>query len=371
MPDPNKLDLLIRAGRLFCSVSGMDGPGAVGVKGGQIVAAGAEVKIAAYKTFEFPDDLLLPGLVDLHAHPARGGSKFGVDPDIEFLPRGVTTVMSQGDAGANNWASYHENVIRASKTRVVMAINLSASGESNEGGCFDVLSDVDVDACVRAIEENGADIWGIAMNTAPVCCGDNDPNEIFLRGLTAAERTNRPLLVSPRQIERLRAGDVVTYCFHPMEDGLVKDGRIRDEVWAARERGVLFDVGHGMQSFSFEIAKAAIAEGFYPDTISTDQYLRHVGSVPQHDLPRTLSKLLAAGMPEAEVFPRVTARPAEVLGLENEIGSLKPGTCADLTVLHWNPDALPLVDVRGTERPGGCWEPILTIRNGEVVGPAS
>jgi dihydroorotase len=371
MSDTDDLGLLIRAGRLFCSVSGIDGPGAVGVKDGRIVATGAVVNASADTTLEFPDDLLLPGLVDLHAHPARGGSKFGVDPDIEFLPRGVTTVMSQGDAGANNWASYHENVISASKTRVVMAINLSASGESNEGGCFDVLSDVDVDACVRAIEENEDDIWGIAMNTAPVCCGDNDPDEIFSRGLAAAERTNRPLLVSPRQIERLRAGDVVTYCFNDMEDGLIKEGRIRDEVWAARERGVLFDIGHGMQSFSFEIAEAAIAEGFYPDTISTDQYRRHVGSVPQHDLPRTLSKLLAAGMPEAEVFPRVTARPAEVLGLQDEAGSLSPSTCADLTVLRWNSDALPLVDVKGSGRPGGCWEPILTVRNGEVVGQVS
>ncbi|MDP6116925.1 MAG: amidohydrolase family protein [Planctomycetota bacterium] len=368
MSDTNELDLIVRAGRIFCAVAGLDGPGAVGVKDGQIVAAGQDVDASASRTLDFPDDLLLPGLVDLHAHPARGGSKFGVDPDIEFLPRGVTTVMSQGDAGANNWESYHEKVIRGSKTRVVMALNLSASGESKDGGCFEDMNDVDVDACVRAIEENGDAVWGIAMNTAPVCCGDNDPEEIFLRGLAAAERTNRPLLVSPRQIERLRSGDVVTYCFLH-EEGLVKEGRIRDEVWAARERGVLFDIGHGMQSFSFEIAEAAIAEGFYPDTISTDQYRRHVGSAPQHDLPRTLSKLLAAGMPEAELFTRATARPAEVLGLQDEAGSLETGTCADLTVLRWNPQALPLVDVRGIERPGGCWEPALTIREGEQIQP--
>lgn len=115
------------------------------------------------------------------------------------------------------------------------------------------------------------------------------------------------------------------------------------------------------------MAEVAIDQGFFPDTISTDQYRRHVGSVPQHDLPRTLSKLMAAGMPEAEVLKRVTARPAQVLGLAGEVGSLAPGACADLAVLRWNPEALPLQDAAGEERPGGCWESVLVVRAGRVV----
>ena len=83
---------------------------------------------------------------------------------------------------------------------------------------------------------------------------------------------------------------------------------------------MLFDAGHGMRSFSFQIADIAIAEGFFPDTISTDQYNRHVGSDPQHDLPRTMSKFIAAGMSETEVFARATLRPAELLGLHGAGG---------------------------------------------------
>jgi len=131
---------------------------------------------------------------------------------------------------------------------------------------------------------------------------------------------------------------------------------------------VLFDVGHGMSSFSFAVAEAAIAQGFPPDTVSTDQYNRHVGSVPQHDLPRTISKLMAAGLPEAEALTRATLRPAQVVGLAGEIGTLTAGACGDLALLRWNPAAAPLRDVLGAERPGGCWEPVLTVRAGQPVG---
>jgi len=80
-----------------------------------------------------------------------------------------------------------------------------------------------------------------------------------------------------------------------------------------------------------------------------------------------MSKLLAVGMPESDVFAAVTARPSRILGLDREIGRLTPGSCADVTVLGWNPDAAPLVDANGAARPGGCWEPVLTVRAGEVV----
>ena len=110
-----------------------------------------------------------------------------------------------------------------------------------------------------------------------------------------------------------------------------------------------------------------LADGFPPDTISTDQYRRHVGLTPQHDLPRTISKLIAAGMPEVAAFGAATSRPAAILGLTGEVGTLNPGAAADLCGLRWNPSAAPLVDTGGGLRPGGCWEPVLVVRAGQVV----
>ena len=372
----SQYDLLIRCGRVFCADSGLDGPGAVAVRGDRIAAAGPGVAGPARETLDYPDALLLPGLVDMHAHPARGGSRYGVDPDTCFLPRGVTTVLSQGDAGAFNWPDYRDRVIHGSSTRVRLAINLSGYGESHPDRCFERLEDADVDACVAAIEDGGDLIWGIAVNTSPAACGDLDPREILARALGAAERTGRPLLFGSRmqsdwpldqQLTLLRPGDVMTYCFNSKDENILQDGRIKDVVWEARERGVRFDIGHGMASFSFPVAEAAIGQGFLPDTISTDQYNRHVGSTPPHDLPRTMSKLIAAGMPETEAWVRVTIRPAQLLGLAEEAGTLVPGTCADLSLLCWSGQAPPLQDVGGIERSGGCWEPMLTVRAGKIV----
>lgn len=375
--DPQVYDLLVSAGRVVCPATGFDGPGTVAVRGDRIVAVDDQIDGSAREVWDFADSMLLPGLVDMHAHPAREGSKYGVDPDVHFLSRGVTTVLSQGDAGAGNWSRYRELIIEGARTRVRLAINLSVTGESiPTSGCFENLDDVDVDACVAAIEDGGEAIWGIASNIAKSCAGDNDPREILNRALEAGNQTNRPLLFGTRrepdfpfeeQLELLRPGDVITYCFQSNLDCVVEDGRVKDEVWAAREKGILFDIGHGMNSFHFDVAEVAIANGFLPDTISTDQYIRHVDSNPQHDLPRTLSKLLAAGMTEADALARITVHPAEFLGLSGEVGTLAPGACADLAVLWFNEDALPLQDVKGVERPGGCWEPIFTVRAGEIV----
>ncbi len=391
-PSKAPYDLVIHAGRVLCPVTGRDGPGAVAVRGDRIAAVtpasqaqnssqasaeGAAVPLdSARRTLSFPEGILLPGLVDAHAHPARSGSKYGIDPDTHILPYGSTTLLSQGDAGATNWARYRAETVGGSRTRILMALNLSASGESNEAGCFADLADADVDACVKTVAQNPEHIWGIALNVGPGNCRENDPREIMARALEAADGTDKPLLVGQRrhddwclaeQFDLLRPGDVVTYCFHARPGGIVDAGRVLDCVWAARERGILFDLGHGMDSFNFEVATNALAAGFLPDTISSDVYARHVGSSPRHHLPLVMSKLRAAGMAEADIWPRVTSCPAALLGLQNEIGALSPGACADLAVLRWDDEPRILLDAAGNERDGGVWEPVLTVRGGEIV----
>jgi dihydroorotase len=377
-------DLVIQAGRVLCPVTGVDSPGAVAVIDGRIAAVGHAGDGPAHQTLRLPHAVLLPGLVDLHAHPARGGSRYGVDPDRHLLPFGTTTVLAQGEAGADNVTRYQMAVIAPSLTRVLLAINIGRRGEATIGGACEASEDVDATACVKAVHaarrHEGHGIWGIAVNVSQATCGRTDPRVVMAAGLEAAEETGLPLLFGPRRAEdwalreqllQLRPGDVVTYCFSDCPEGLVAGDRIRDEVWAARARGIRFDVGHGMGSFSFRVAEHAVSAGFLPDAISTDRYQRHLGLSPRHDLPRTLSKLLAVGMTERDVFARVTAWPAAILGLGGEVGSLAPGAAADLSALAWNPRAASLRDTSGAERPGGAWEPVLTVRGGVVVRPTS
>ena len=381
MTEVGPIDLLVRADRVVSPDLATDGPGAVAIRGEQIVASGPTalpLASAAARVVDLGDVVLLPGLIDLHAHPDRrpDGSKYGVDPDVEFLRRGVTTLLSQGDAGADDWASW---VAAHGGCRVGlrMALNLGRRGEAMPGPALEA-SDVDVAACGRTVRTYPEVIWGIAVNTSRPVTGSNDPRRVLASALDAAERADVPLLFGSRretdvpldeQLAVLRPGDVVTYCYSGTPENILVDGtsRVRDSVRAARDRGVIFDIGHGMASFDFRVAEAALADGFPPDAISTDQYRRHVGSSPQHDLPRTISKLIAAGMPEADAFAAATSRPAEVLGMTGEIGTLAEGACADVVALRWYADAAPHVETEGNTRAGGCWEAAFVVRGGEVV----
>lgn len=372
---PLDFDLLIRAGRIVCPAAGRDGPGAIALRGDRIAGIG-HVTGAARQILEFPEAVVLPGLIDLHAHPAKSGSQFGVDPDQSMLRRGTTTSLSQGDAGAENCERYLRETIAASQTRIRLAINLSSRGESGPGGCFEQLEWCDVAACVAAIERFRPHIWGLAVNCSHHACGATDPKLVLQRGLEAAERSGLPILYGMRrpedwpfneQLELLRPGDVVTYCFRRTPHGIVQNGRVLGCVREARSRGVLFDVGHGLGSFDFGTAEAAIQDGFLPDTISTDLQRGHLGREPIHDLPLVMSKLRAAGMSEQEVFRAVTATPSSILRLSQEIGSLLPGHGADLTIVQWHDRHVELVDVHGTVRRGGSYQLLATIRAGHII----
>jgi dihydroorotase len=369
-------DLLIRAGRVVCPATGIDSPGEVAIWGERIAAVGRTVPGNCPRLLDFPDAILLPGLIDMHAHPACSGSIYGVEPDRHMLTRGTTTVVSQGDSGAGNCESYIRETIERSKTHVILAINLSSGGESGPGGCFESLDAIDIAACVSAIGRFRKHIWAIAINTSRNCCGATDPREVMRRGLRAAEETGLPILYGMRcpedwpfdeQLALLRRGDVVTYCFRSPPHGVVARGHVHPAVRAARERGILFDVGHGRASFDFNVAEAAIKDGFAPDTISTDLQRGHIGQTPVHDLPLVMSKLRAGGISEREVFAAATARPARILGLADKIGTLKVGSRADVALLCWYDQGDPLVDVNGQSRPGGRWETAATIRSGRIV----
>ena len=370
-------DLIIRAGRVFCADTGLDGPGAVAVRGDRIVASGPDVSGPAKQTLDFPDGTLLPGLVDLHAHPGPETWRFAVDADANMLARGSTTVLSQGDAGSATWPQYRDDTISGSRTRIRLAMSAAVLGEYLDRGCVIHLEEVDVERCVAAMEDGGDLIWGVALLLTAKGTGDNDPREIMRRTVEIAERTGKPIIYGVRrepsdwplaeQLDMLRPGDIFTYCFHSDAESIVEGGRIVDSVWKAQKRGVLFDTGFGIGGPDLGVAQAAIKDGFLPDTVSTDVHNRHRGFTPPHDMPSTISRIMAVGMPEAEAFRRSTLRPAEVLGMAGEIGTLAPGACADLAVLSNGSESILLAQTEDGGRHGPILEPTLVVRGGEVV----
>ena len=173
-------------------------------------------------------------------------------------------------------------------------------------------------------------------------------------------------------LELLRAGDVLTHSFHghPRTGILDDEGRIARSVRQARERGVLFDVGHGAGGFSFAVAEA-LAQDFPPDTISSDLHEYNVRG-PVYDLVTALSKFLLMGLPLEQVIAKVTAVPSRAMPFPERIGTLAPGAVGDVVVLAVREGEFAFRDTRGVERLGAQkLEPVAIVRGGRLYEPAT
>ena len=391
--------LVLRARRVVCCGTGRDGPATISIRDGRVasvvdhwvsgeLASGqstgdAEQGGRGRQIIDLETGVLCPGLVDLHAHvDTSGQSRFGVCPDQFLLPTGATTIGSQGDVGAWGVALYQSQTIARSTARIRLAINLSAIGESDVRGSFAVPEHSDIDACVAAVSRHRDAIWAIAVNVSHHACGQTSPHDVLQSGLAVAAQTELPLLVGLRrpedwplrdQLNLLRQGDVVTYCYRREPHCFVDFERrvVLPEVRHARERGVVFDVGHGRGSFDFGTAEIAIADGFPPDTISSDFQVGHLEDAIPHSLLRTMAKLEVAGMTWKETLAATTDTPAHLLTTtadEAPFGRLIVGGSADFVVLSDPPAATNLFDHAGESRDGRLRGVELVVSQGTVIG---
>jgi len=152
-------------------------------------------------------------------------------------------------------------------------------------------------------------------------------------------------------IARLRPGDVLTHAFRPFPNSpATAQGTVKRAVIEARRRGVLFDIGHGKGSFAFKTARAMLANGFMPDTISSDVHALCING-PAFDQVTTMSKFLCLGMPLVDVIGAATVNAAFALQ-RPELGSFKPGSVGDATILSIKDGRFDYVDVVGEHLAG-------------------
>ncbi len=150
----NTYDLIIKAGKVFCSYNKLDTPGAIGIKNGKIVEFNTDIKTKSAKTLNYPNGTLLPGFIDLHTHPAPSHWKYGMKADRFLLSRGTTTTMSQGDAGSNNWDKYKKAIIQKSEIDIYMALSAAINGEEYNHPVFESFEDIDINQTVETIKQN-------------------------------------------------------------------------------------------------------------------------------------------------------------------------------------------------------------------------
>ena len=321
--------------------------------------------------------LVMPGLVDYHTHVFSGGTDNGCPPDIGTLPNGVTTVVDCGSAGTANYEIFRSSVIANSVVRIKSFLSVSPTGQATLE--FDENHDpkyFDEDKMAMLFRRYPDDLLGIKLRISKEVVGDLGFAPLR-KALPLAERLSCRVAVhstnppgETRELAELfRQGDIFVHAFHGKGSTIIgSDNRVLPEVKAARKRGVIFDAANGKSHFAFTTAVTALADGFAPDIISSDLGWVTLFKQPMVSLPWVMSKYLALGMDLCDIVAACTAAPARLMGMEREIGTLSPGSCADIAIFRLVEQPCEFYDSLGMSRIGQqLLMPQATIRAGRIV----
>ena len=369
-PD-DKFDLLLRNANVLDPSQGLSGKRDIGIRYGVIEAI--EANIAAERGLRVLDvggKLVTPGLVDLHAHTYAFGSAIGIPADELTANQCTTTVVSAGDAGANNLAAFRRFVVPGSRTRQFAFVHIAVAGLA--GFPVPELYNIDyaqVDVTARAVAENADFVLGVKVRMSENVIARHGV-EPLKRAISACERSGVPAKVMchiggvadralmSQILDLLRPGDILTHCYSGAPNiagdatNIVQDGKLLPAALAAKRRGVVFDVGHGGGSFDYTIAEAAVAQGCAPDTISSDIHVFSGNTPGMPYLPWVMSKFIGMGFTLEQVVTMATAAPARVIGRVPKLGTLQKGAPADLSILEMIEGAVSFVDTRNNKRDG-------------------
>ena len=338
-------ELVLKGGRVIDPSQNLDGIADVVFADGRVKAVGRDAPHARDAEVRDAKGLIVtPGLIDLHTHVYWGGTSLGVDAPALARTSGTTTFVDAGSAGPGNFHGFRRHVIEPAPVRILPYLNISFAGiyafsaSVMVGECADIRL-LDLRECRRVAEENRDLVVGIKVRVGKGAGGASGVAPLDM-ALEVAEAVGLPVMCHldfppPSRLEvvsRLRKGDVLTHCFRPFPNSpAAPEGGVREEIAAARERGVIFDIGHGQGSFGFGTARAMLAAGFLPDVISSDVHSLSIEG-PAFDLLHTLSKFAALGVPLPQVIRAATCAPAAAIK-RPELGSFKPGSVGDATLI--------------------------------------
>ena len=352
-------DLILRNGRVIDPASGVDRITDVAFANGKVAAIGDGLVGRAER--DVSDCIVMPGNIDFHTHVYWGGTSISVDADQLARRCGTTTWLDVGSAGPGNFAGFRKHVMEVSQTRILAYLHVSHAGifafsHTVMVGESQDMRLMDTALCAEIARANPDLIRGIKVRIGLNTSGVNGIAPLY-HAIEAADRAGLPVMCHidrppPRYtdvLEVLRPGDTLTHCFKPFPNAPCRaDGQVKEACWTARERGVLFDIGHGAGSFDWGVAEAMLAAGFPPDIISSDVHVLCVDG-PAYDNMETMSKFLHLGMALPEIVRAVTATPANVLR-RPDLADLSVGSTGDATVMRIEEGRFTLTNSTGQTR---------------------
>ncbi|BBO13029.1 MULTISPECIES: amidohydrolase family protein [Bradyrhizobium] len=386
---PNdKYDLVIRGGEVLDPSQSLRARRDIGIRWGVIETVQEAIPAErALKSIDASGKLVMPGLIDLHSHVYPYGSAIGIPADELVQFQATTTVVSAGDAGVNNLAALRRFIVAQTRARMYAFVHIANNGLS----AFPVaeLYNIDVaqtEACAMALAENADFLLGVKVRMSENVIYKHGL-EPLKRGIQACEMCGWPakMMVHIGGVESkelmsqildlLRPGDVLTHAYSGAPNmsnvftNIVQEGKLLPAALAAKQRGVMFDVGHGGGSFDFTVAEVAIPGGCTPDTISSDIHVFSGNSPGIPFLPNVMSKFMTLGFTLEQVVAMATTAPAKIINRAPKIGTLQVGAPGDVAIMELVEGPVSFLDTRNNKRDGKAQlKPVQTVINGVPFG---
>jgi dihydroorotase len=358
---------LFKSAHIIDPAQEIDAAGELLVEDGRVAAIAPQIPIdsADIEVIDLGGKLLTPGWIDLHSHVFDTVGDFCLPADVVGVQSGVTTVVDAGTSGLLTFSAFRETVVKPSQTRVYALLDPSllyiATSDfiAHRLGFATSPKNQDIDRAIEVIEANRDIVVGFKVRPTMKRGASSSP--VMDSALPLAEHYNLPIMVhlgrfpadevlpTEELLSLLRPGDIITHAYQPRFGLYDDDGNLLPKAQEAIDRGVLLDVGHSGNDFSFTTAIAGMAQGILPHTISTDLNIFNIDTVGS--LALTMSKFMQLGLSLLQVVERVTINPAQALQKTDEIGSLKPGMVADFTLAELVDETAILEDGNGGTLP--------------------
>lgn len=372
-------DLLLRGGRIYDPRSGIKGKYDIAIRGNKIIRIAKKIDpVRSKKVINVKDEWIVPGLIDIHTHVFAGSEsgKFAngtssVNPDLYCPMNGITTVVDAGTSGWRNYPDFKKQIIQNSRTRVLAFLNIAGAGMAGKPAEEDI-SDMQWSPVKALLTTDSEHIVGFKVGhftregNLPMqiarTMGDSASLPVFVE-------CHLPKISLAEQLSFLKSGDIMTHCFEQVnerEPFVQKDGSIHESVTKARDKGVLFDLGHGGAGFWFDQSIPAIQRAFLPFTLGTDLH-RNSMSSSMKSLPNVMSKFMAMGVPFFDVVNRCTWNAAQAIH-RTDLGNISEGGIADLTLLRLERGKFGFTDAAGKRINGKQRVSVeLTVREGKII----
>jgi len=376
-------DVLLRHGKVVDPSQELHKIASVAIQDGKIAEVADDISESkAKKIIPVEGKIITPGLIDMHCHPGAGFVWIGVPADEIGINTGVTLL---GDAGTSGWANFQafrSLIVDKAKTDILCFLNLASTGLATLPEIWSE-KDIDIPRMVDVVASNREIIRGIKLRCIQALEGSVGIKAVEMAKKVASSH-GLPLMIhigetrkrtedhkmddfSRAAVSLMERGDILSHYLTWEPGGLIlKDGTIYPELIAARKRGVVLDSCHGLNHFSFTIARHALSVGMIPDVVSTD--LASVSLPAAQSLVIAMSKFLNLGVSLDQVIKMATINPAEALGEDGRRGSLKPGMLADITIMKLERGSFIFSDGTGGERITGevLLEPTGVFKEGRL-----